>query len=352
MSDQQINTEAEEYVPNEVKVRSKIKDITSQAFDSKPDSSESAIRTLEGIIKSATTYPLSSSIGEALAKSALIKSGNAAIAFKIIKQLQFSVPESGDFLLERGFLNELHVQTLNVVDKASLKEVVGNTTSRKEVTLLFAELVHLLSLSISELHKSGTEQLEVVPWLSPCVDLCLITSAALRIQLETTKKATSSPPDSKAVVNWGNLIEAFISAIIQALPSFNLLLQISEFVPTSASAWVSTSCLREPADLSVLENNPNLKEMDSLTVQHLASLLDEVLYLLKFLVVVDNGLPSRYVRSSAMDLLLSAAAVVPPAPLTVDPPSEEVDEEVNLFDQENPEVMQDFQNFLQTSGQL
>lgn len=44
MSDLQINTEAEEYVPEKVKVENKIKDITSQAFDSNADSSDSAIR--------------------------------------------------------------------------------------------------------------------------------------------------------------------------------------------------------------------------------------------------------------------------------------------------------------------
>lgn len=290
-------------------------------------------------------------VGKALVKTALIKSGNATIAFKILKQIISSVPESGAFLLERGFLSELHSQTLTSIGEESLKEIAENTTSSKKLILLFAELVHLLSLSISELHKSGAEQIDITP-LPPCIDLCLITGAALRTQLKATKKAASSPPDSKAMVNWGNLIDAFISEISQALPSLNLLLQLSDFVPTSASAWVSTSCLREPANLSVLENNPNLMKVESLTVQHLASLLDEVLYLLKFLVVIDNGLPSRWVRSTAMDLLLSAAAVVPTAPLTVDPPSDEADDDLTIFDQENPEVMQDFQNFLQTSGQL
>ncbi|VUZ45404.1 unnamed protein product [Hymenolepis diminuta] len=109
------------------------------------------------------------------------------------------------------------------------------------------------------------------------------------------------------------------------------------------------SCLREPTSLSVLKSNPGIRKSETLKVEHLALLLDEVLYLLKFLVVIDNGLPSRWVRSTAMDLLLSAAAV---ATAKSSANHQQDFEEGNFFDQDNPELMQDFEEFLETSGQL
>ncbi|KAM3177859.1 hypothetical protein ACTXT7_003696 [Hymenolepis weldensis] len=344
MSGFQINADAEEYVPQVVKVENNIKDITLEAFDSNTKTSEGAIRKLEQIIQTASTSKTAYHVGEALIRAAFIKSGNATTALKVFKELQSSVPEAQCNLLENGFLDELHAQTIQIVSEEGLKEVANNTDSSKKFILFSAELIHLISQSITNLQKSGSD---VTP-LFPCIDICIISGAALRTQLETTRR-NSSPPDSKAMINWGNLIDAFISSLGQTLPKINALLQLSDYVPSSSSSWISTSCLREPTSLSVLKSNPGIRKSETLKVEHLALLLDEVLYLLKFLVVIDNGLPSRWVRSTAMDLLLSAAAV---ATAKSSANHQQDFEEGNFFDQDNPELMQDFEEFLETSGQL
>lgn len=340
MSEFQVNTDAEEYVPQIVKVENNIKDIILEAFGSNTKTSEGATRKLEQVIQSASTSKTAYHVGGALIRAALVKSGNATVAMRVFKELQSSIPEAQYNLLENGFLDELHTQTIQVVFEEGLKEVANNTDSSKKFILLSAELIHLVSQSVTNLRKTGSD---VTP-LFPCIDICIIAAAALRTQLEITKDNPS--PDSKAMINWGNLMDAFISSLSQTLPKINALLQLSDFVPSSSSSWISTSCLREPSNISVLKGNPSIKKVETLKVEHLALLLDEVLYLLKYLVVIDNGLPSRWVRSTAMDLLLSAAAVV-----NVNTNQQDFGEG-NFFDQDNPELMQDFEEFLETSGQL
>ncbi|VDN99282.1 unnamed protein product [Rodentolepis nana] len=342
MSDYQLNADAEEFVPQVVKVENNIKDIVLEAFGSNTKTSEGAIRKFEQLIQSSPACKAAHRVGEALIRAAFIKSGNATVALKVFKELQASIPDSQYDLLENGFLGELHTQTIQVVSEEGLKEVANDTDSSKKFILFSAELIHLISQSVTNLRNAGSG---VAP-LFPCIDICILAVAALRTQLETTKK--NPPPDSKAMMNWGNLIDAFISSLSQTLPKINALLQSSDHVPSSSSSWISTSCLREPSDISVLKNNPSINNVETLKVEHLALLLDEVLYLLKFLVVIDNGLPSRWVRSTAMDLLLSAAAVT-----TANASINHQDfGDDNLFDQDNQELMQDFEEFLETSGQL
>ena len=317
------------------------------------------------------------------------KSGNAALAFRIIKRLQASVPPTVNDSFEYGLFSKIHEETLRVTNGDFLRELLGlkpaqmpqsdDSAVANNHSSLMAELLHFIAMCITELYKTDDGQ-TCLPPLAPCVDLCILSDAVFSVQMEsvslqsaslsssakspqatTTTSSTSKPLEQSSgrINEWNCLLDAFLSKLNHAMPYFNLLLQYSDNY-VAFTSWISNSCLNSPPPKSSNINDEILK-VDSLASHHLLTILDGVLFRVKHMVVIDGGFPSKWIRSTAMDLLLnaalsySAALALACGDSTNDwrGVSDEEDDVVieGVTGTENSEVLKDFRDFLASSGQ-
>ncbi|KAH9285809.1 V-type proton ATPase subunit F [Echinococcus granulosus] len=381
------STESERIQSEEI-----INTIVSQALDLSGEVSDPACFKLQQIIQSQSMPTIASYVGGALVDSSVSRSGNAALSFRIIKRLQTSVSPPVNSLLECGIFDKIHEHTLRLIDSDFLRKMAGikpleTSESGDSVVadnrpVLLVELLHLTVMCITELYKTEDDQVNLPP-LNPCIDLCILAEVVLRVHLDSVKtEASKSEPPSPSQVTltttadaitapatslqspqrsprkneWNCLLDAFLSKLNQTLPYFNLLFQYSEayVLPTT---WVSTSCLNPPSSSS--KDNQSLLKTDFITSQHLATLVDKVLFRVKHMMILDNGFPSKWIRSTAMDLLLAGASLYNPMFVCGGGASEwrgGSDDEDDIVIEgvtstDNPEVLRDFRHFLASTGQ-
>ncbi|KAL5964346.1 hypothetical protein TSMEX_007914 [Taenia solium] len=389
-----LSADAREFLPSTVPERMEsegiINAIVSQALDLNGEVSEPAC--LKQIIQSQSIPTIPSYIGGVLVDSSVSCSGNATLSFRIIKRLQTSASPSVNSLLECGIFDKIHEHTLCLIGSDLLREMAGikpletsesgDAATAGSRPVLLVELLHLIVMCITELYKTEDGQMNLPP-LKPCVDLCMLAEVVLQVHLDSVKSEASkseppsptqatvtavadaaialsislqSPQRSSRKNEWNCLLDAFLSRLCQTLPYFNLLFQYSEtyIFPTT---WVSTSCLNPPP--SPPKDDQSFLETDFITSQHLATLVDKVLFRVKHMMILDDGFPSKWIRSTAMDLLLAAASSFSPLFVCGENTSEwrggsdDEDDVVieGVTSTDNPEVLRDFRHFLASTGQ-
>lgn len=344
---------------------------------------------MQQIIQSQSIPTIPSYVGGVLVDSSVSCSGNATLSFRIIKRLQTSASSSVNSLFECGIFDKIHEHTLCLIGSDLLREMAGikpletsesgDSVAADNRPVVLVELLHLIVMCITELYKTEDGQMNLPP-IKPCIDLCILAEVVLQVHLDSVKSevSKSEPPSPSQVTTanavmalstsfqslqrssrkneWNCLLDAFLSRLGQTLPYFNLLFQYSEtyILPTS---WVSTSCLNPPP--SPPKGDQSLLKTDFITSQHLATLVDKVLFRVKHMMVLDDGFPSKWIRSTAMDLLLAAASSFSPMFVCGETTSEwrggsddEDDVEIEgVTSTDNPEVLRDFRHFLASTGQ-
>ncbi|VDM35099.1 unnamed protein product [Hydatigera taeniaeformis] len=383
----ELDANAGEYVPStsaEKESEEILNAIVSQALDFNEDVSEPACSKLEQIIQTQLLSTIPSHVGRILVDSSVSRSGNATLLFRLLKRLQTTTPPSVYSLLECGIFDKIHEHTLCLIGGDILPEMAGikpvetsesgDSVVANRRPVLLVELLHLTVMCITELYKTEDGQVTLPP-LRPCIDLCMLAEAVLRVHLDsvTVGGAKSEPPSPTQVVatdvalstslhslqlsprktEWNCLLDAFLSKLGQTLPYFNLLFQYSDtyVLPT---AWASTSSLHAPP-----KDDQSLLKTDFSTLPHLATLLDKVLFLVKHMMVLDSGFPSKWIRSTAMDLLLTGASSFNPMFVCGGNTSEwrggsdDEDDVVieGVTSTDRPEVLRDFRHFLASTGQ-
>ncbi|KAL5111762.1 Insulin-degrading enzyme [Taenia crassiceps] len=385
-----LSADAREFLPSTAPERMEseeiINAIVSQAFDLDEEVSEPACLKLQQIIQSQSIPTIPSYVGGVLVDASVSCSGNATLSFRIIKRLQSSAPPSVNSLLECGIFEKIHEHTLCLINSDLLREMAGikplgtsesgDSVAAGSRPVIIVELLHLIVMCITELYKTEDGQTNLPP-LNPCIDLCILAEVVLQVHLDSVRSGASKsepPSPSQATVasatdavialsislqspqrssrknEWNCLLDAFLSRLGQTLPYINLIFQYSETY-TLPTTWVSTSCLNPPPPP---KDDQSLLKTDFITSQHLATLVDRVLFQVKHMMVLDDGFPSKWIRSTAMDLLLAAASSFSSIFVCGETTNEwrggsdDEDDVVieGVTSTDKPEVLRDFRHFL------
>lgn len=242
---------------------------------------------------------------------------------------------------------------------------------RNDRPVLLVELLHLIAQCITDLYKTEDGQVAIPPG-QPCVDFCILAEKVFRTQIKL--RSRSSPENNEAatpvaaaaaaksarraprISTWHCLLDAVLSKETQLVPYFNLVLQVSENC-ISSNVWMSTSATSDGPFAEDKDRNCNMEY--KFTPNLLASLTDKLLFFIKRLVVLDAGLPSPWLRSVAIDFLLSCSSAYTPVNNNTGNvgdwqgggASDEDELSIEGLGDEDPDVMDAFRNFLHSSGQ-
>lgn len=329
-----------------------------------------------------TTLPdVASFIGSSIVASSVVKSGNAAHGFRTIKRLQNVLDNETINLLHNGLFDQIHKFSLTVIEGGFLdKMATENSTNGQEPgdipmfnnqPILLIELLHLILMCITDLYITASNELKAPPF-QPCIDMCILAENAFRVQMNIVTKPVPTPevnekPNRERRVprinKWHCLMDVFLSKIAQSLPYFQFILQYSESYVVSNS-WVSApGTSDQPLKDAQATGDPDFLFTPAL----MSSVWFKLLFRVKRLIVLEGGFPNPWVRSTALDLLLAASSATY-APLgngretattndwrgadTGNVASDEDEVSIEgLTDNDNPDVLKDFRDFLASSGQ-
>ncbi|VDD81632.1 unnamed protein product [Mesocestoides corti] len=375
--DSKLNPDAEEFTPTgmveKLAAMELIYRLVSEAFDVNEEVAEQAFDKLSKVCSSVTFSEAPRYVGMSVVESSVCKSGNAVLGFRIIKRLQNSISETDGHILNSGVFDKTHELSLILINGGFLQKMANSSTRNgpeagdtpvvNNHQILLVELLHLIVMCIPDVHNTEDGRVALPP-LKPCIDLCILADAAFRIQMNLAKgvssgNTSSQPSQTIPRVNaWHCLLDAFLSKLTQAIPYFNLLLQQSQdYLPTNT--WVSTP---GTSDRPLNDDSETLETVD-VSPSILGSKMDKLLFRVKHMMVIDGGFPSTWLRSTALELLLSSASVYsasvscmggPNDWHEIDEPSCSDEDDVSiegLTAADDPEVLNDFRNFLQSSGQ-
>ncbi|VDL95304.1 unnamed protein product [Schistocephalus solidus] len=311
-------------------------------------------------------------VGACVAQMSMIKSGNAALGFRVMRRLQKDLPPELFASFEESVLAEIHNLTLSQVSGGYLKKMAetksascvesGDVPITDGAPVLLIEVLHLIMSCITELYKTDSDQICVPPSM-PVLDLCLLADAVFKVQAEFSNKLQVVPESNSEassgkipkINGWHCILDAFLGRIMQSLPYFSVLIQSSgECI--SPSTWASTPAFSD----KLLRENGTDDRTYPYSTSLFARLVNRVLFRVKKM-LVDDSFPSPWLRSTALDLLLAAVPAELPVPYAnsinelpeCSSASDGDDVSIEgISSAEDSEVINAFKSFLKSSGQM
>ncbi|KAL7062152.1 hypothetical protein AAHC03_0458 [Spirometra sp. Aus1] len=371
-----LNPDAEEFKPSGLSDRELamgfVRNMLANTFDSSGQAYDENIKKVLSACAAYSTSDAPCLVGACVAQMSMIKSGNATLGFRVIRQLQKNLPSELFESFECGVLAEIHNLTLSQISGGYLRKLAetksassvesGDAPAIDGTPVLLIELLHLVMLCITDLYKTDSDQISVPPPL-PVLDLCLLADSVFKVQAECVENLQASPDSSADALSkkipkingWHCILDAFLGRIMQSLPCFSVLIQSSgECIPPST--WASTQAFSD----KILRETDADDKTYPYSASFLARLVNRVLFRVKKM-LVDNNLPSPWLRSTALDLLLAAVPAVLSVPYTnnvnelpeCSSASDGDDVSIEgLSSAEDSEVINAFKSFLKSSGQV
>ncbi|CAH8615073.1 unnamed protein product [Dicrocoelium dendriticum] len=263
-------------------------------------------------------------IGDILGDVATLDPNRAPTGFRFFKQLRTALSVSDGCELEAGLTGRMHELTKELISGNSLQQLLlqsirpdtassvpceeaGGDKPDQSVpqctSRLFGVLM-MLNLLITRLNLSDSpDECVCVPPALPCVDLCRLVEATCHLQLTYHRASFSDDPSFSETVlfdqkTWASFVYHACDSFSQCLLFINCLLAQANSHITNGSWSNGTHVLNHTH-----EGESNSGHFG--TYATVSSLMSAVLTQMREL-LLDERLPSKLMRTTVLDLLLTS----------------------------------------------